>query len=495
MNNYYIRRRIYIVMLIAILCFTILIGRLIYINISMSDFINEKAYEQWTRNIPINSGRGKIYDRNGNIIVGNKRSLTLCSMNKQIKDKELTARKISSILNCDYELILNHLNKNVSVEIIKPEGRHIDIEVASQIAKLNLEGIYLATDSTRYYPYDDTLGQTLGFTNIDNEGLTGLEYLYNDYLKETDGALKIYTDAKGNLMDNMVSYYEASTPGMDIYLTIDINLTLMLDNIIKNVALKYDPKSIICGVCNVNTGEILGISQYPFYSIENYMSYNQEIYNRNYLVWKSYEPGSTFKIVTYSAGLEENKFNFNTQINCSGSRTIGSNTIHCWKRKGHGNQNCIQAIDNSCNCAFMDIGSWLGTSTFMKYIKAYGFGSKTGIDLLGETTGILFNENTMSNVDLAVSSFGQGLSATPIQLMMAMSCCVNGGNLLKPYVLKSVVDETQTEVYTSKVCKKRNVISQNTSELMRYALETVVSFGTGREFRIYKKNRYYLVIQ
>ena len=211
MNNYKIRRRILIVLLLSTICFIALIGRLCYINLSLSDFINKKAYEQWSRDIPINSGRGKIYDRNGKLIVGNKQSLTLVSINRQVKNKESTASLLASKLGCDYNKILAHLNKNVSVEIIKPEGRHIDIELASEIMKLDLEGIYLATDAVRYYPYIDSLGQTLGFTNIDNEGLTGLEYVYNDYLKENDGALKIYTDAKGNLMDNMVSYYSGAT--------------------------------------------------------------------------------------------------------------------------------------------------------------------------------------------------------------------------------------------------------------------------------------------
>lgn len=467
-------------MLVALFCFLILIGRLIYINIGMSDFINKKAYEQWSRDIPINSGRGKIYDCNGQLIVGNKRTLTVVSINRQIKNKEATANSIANVLKCDAKNILNHLEKNVSVEIIKPEGRHIQIDEANEIAKLNLDGIYLATDSTRYYPYNDLLGQTLGFTNIDNEGLTGLEYIYNDYLKENDGALKIYTDAKGNKMDNMVSYYSGATPGFDIYLSINLDVCRILDNIVKNAALKYNPKTIICGVSNVKTGQIVGISQYPFYDIENYKNYNQEIYNRNFLVWKSFEPGSTFKIVTYSAGLEEKKFNLNEHISCGGSRTIAGSTMHCWKRTGHGSLSMLEVIESSCNCGFMDIGSRLGISTFMNYVKKYGFGNKTGIDLLGESTGILFNQSKMGPVDLACASFGQGNSTTPIQLMMAMSACINGGNLLKPYLLNKVVDESNSLIYEGNTTIKRQVISKETSDIMKYSLESVVSAGTCR---------------
>lgn len=467
-------------MLIAIICFLTLVGRLIYINIGMSNFINKKAYEQWSRDIPINSGRGKIYDRKGQLIVGNKRTLTVVSINRQIKNKDECAKKIASVLKCDSDLILKHLAKNVSVEIIKPEARHISVDEASAIASLNLDGIYLATDATRYYPYTDLLGQTLGFTNIDNEGLTGLEYIYNDYLKESDGALKIYTDAKGNKMDNMVSYYSKATPGLDLYLSIDLDVCRILDNIVKNTALKYNPKTIICGVSNVKTGQIVGISQYPFYDIERYREYDQEIYNRNFLVWKSFEPGSTFKIVTYSAGIEEKKFNLNERINCTGSRTIAGSTMHCWKRKGHGSLSMLEVIENSCNCGFMDIGSRLGINTFMSYVKSYGFGSKTGIDLLGESTGILFNQATMGPVDLACASFGQGNSTTPIQLMMAMSACVNGGNLLTPYLLDRVVDQSNSLIYEASPKIKRRVISKETSDIMRYSLESVVAKGTSR---------------
>lgn len=463
-----------------ILCFLALITRLTFISFSMSSFINKKAYDQWTRNIPINSGRGAIYDRNGNLIVGNKMALTLASINKQVKNKEDAARQIATILGCDYSKIYNHLTKNVSVEMIKPEGRKIDLEKAKKIMSLNIDGIYLATDSTRYYPYTDMLGQTLGFTSIDNEGLTGIELTYNKYLNESDGALKIYTDAKGNAMHNMVSYYNGSTNGMDIYLTIDLEINKILDAIVKKNAQQYDPESIIAGAINVKTGEILGISQYPFYDIDHYQDYNQEVYNRNYLVWKSYEPGSTFKIVTYSAGLNENKFSLSEGVNCSGSTTIAGSTIHCWKRTGHGSQTYLEVIENSCNVGFMNIGARLGTNTLMNYIRNYGFGSKTGVDLLGESTGILFNEANMGPVELATSSFGQGNSVTPIQLMIAMSAAVNGGNLLKPYILKYVTDNSKSVVYEGRPSVKRQVISQEVSEQMRYALECVTALGTGR---------------
>lgn len=480
MQNYLIKKRIYIVMLISVICFLALIVRMAFITFGLSDFINQKAYEQWTRDIPVNNGRGKIYDRNGELIVGNKMALTLASINRQVSNKEDAAVKIATILDTDSEKILKHLNKKNSIEMIKPEGRKLSLAKAKAIMNLDIDGIYLATDASRYYPYSDMLGQTLGFTNIDNDGLTGLELTYNNYLQEKDGALKIFTDAKGNLMKNMVSYYNEAASGMDIHLTIDVKINQILDNIVKNAANKYEPESIIAGVMHAKTGEILGISQYPFYNIENYQAYDQEVYNRNFLSWKSFEPGSTFKIVTYSAALNEGLFQLSETFNCGGSLSIGGHNIRCWKRQGHGVQTYLEGIQNSCNIAFMRLGERLGKEKLMAYTRAFGFGSKTDIDLMGEATGILFKESTMGPTELATASFGQGNSATPIQLMQAMSSVINDGAVTKPKVLKYVSDSLDNILYENKSEVKRQVISKETSSIMRYALEMVSAKGTGR---------------
>lgn len=480
MQNYLIKKRIYIVMLISVICFLALIVRMAFITFGLSDFINQKAYEQWTRDIPVNNGRGKIYDRNGELIVGNKMALTLASINRQVSNKEDAAVKIATVLDTDSEKILKHLNKKNSIEMIKPEGRKLSLAKAKAIMNLDIDGIYLATDASRYYPYSDMLGQTLGFTNIDNDGLTGLELTYNNYLQEKDGALKIFTDAKGNLMKNMVSYYNEAASGMDIHLTIDVKINQILDNIVKNAANKYEPESIIAGVMHAKTGEILGISQYPFYNIENYQAYDQEVYNRNFLSWKSFEPGSTFKIVTFSAALNEGLFQLSETFNCGGSLSIGGHNIRCWKRQGHGVQTYLEGIQNSCNIAFMRLGERLGKEKLMAYTRAFGFGSKTDIDLMGEATGILFKESTMGPTELATASFGQGNSATPIQLMQAMSSVINDGAVTKPKVLKYVSDSLDNILYENKSEVKRQVISKETSSIMRYALEMVSAKGTGR---------------
>ena len=438
------------------------------------------AYEQWTRDIPIEGKRGKIYDRNGNLIVGNSLSPSVAVIKRQIKDKDYVAEQLSSILECDKGLILKHLNKNVSVELIKPEGRRISTEQAEKIVSLNMDGVYVVGDTKRIYPYGDALAHVLGFTGIDNQGIAGIEYIYNDYLKGANGALNIYTDAKGHLMPDMVSYYNEASKGFDIYLTIDINIQLIVENIIKEAVKQYEPEEMMVLVEEPNTGEILAMASYPTFDPANWKNYSQEIYNRNLTIWKSFEPGSTFKIVTYSAGIEEEKIRINDTFYDPGYRMVGGVRIKDWKAGGHGSQTFLEVLQNSCNPGFMEIGFRLGTAKLYDYIEAYGFGEKTGIDLLGESKGIVFNEDKVGPVELATSSFGQGNSTTPIQLTNALSASINGGNLLQPFVLKKITNELDDVVLEKKPIIKRRVISENTSAIMRYSLETVSALGTGR---------------
>ena len=364
--------------------------------------------------------------------------------------------------------------------MIKPEGRRITEEQAKKIVSLNMDGVYVVGDTKRYYPYGASLAHVLGFTGIDNQGLTGIEYIYNDYLKGANGALNIYTDAKGHLMPDMVSYYNEASKGFDIYLTIDINIQLIVENIIKEAVKQYNPEEMMILVEEPDTGEILAMASYPSFDPANWRNYSQEIYNRNLNIWKSFEPGSTFKIVTYSAGIEEGKIRLNDTFYDPGYRMVGGARIKDWKAGGHGTQTFLQVLQNSCNPGFMEIGFRLGKEKLYDYIDAYGFGEKSGIDLLGESTGIVFNEDRVGPVELATSSFGQGNSTTPIQLTNAMSAAINGGNLLKPYVLKKVVNELGDVVLENTPIIKRKVISENTSAIMRYSLESVAALGTGR---------------
>lgn len=479
-KDFLTKKRIIIFIILIFTVGFILTVRLGYVMFYLTNKISPMAYNQWTRDVPIEGKRGNIYDRNGNLIVGNSLSPSVAVIKRQIKDKEFVTEQLSTILNCDKGLIKKHLEKNVSVELIKPEGRRISKEQAEKIVGLNMDGVYVVGDTKRFYPYGDSLAHVLGFTGIDNQGICGIEYIYDDYLKGQNGALNIYTDAKGHLMPDMVSYYNEASQGLDIYLTIDINIQLIIENVIKEAIRKYNPEEMTILVEDPYTGEILAMASYPSFDPANWKEYPQEIYNRNLAIWKSFEPGSTFKIVTFSAGIEEKEFGLNETFYDPGFRMVGGARIKDWKAGGHGVQTFLEVLQNSCNPGFMEIGFRLGKTKLFNYINAYGFGEKSGIDLLGEAKGIVFKESKVGPVELATSSFGQGNSATPIQLTNAMSAAINGGQLMKPYVLKTIKNELGDIVFENKKTVKRNVISKETSDIMRYSLEHVSALGTGR---------------
>ncbi len=474
------KKRIFIVTIFFILLFSALVIKLGLITFIDADRINILADELWKRDIPVQSSRGLIYDRNGTVIVGNKLAYTVASINRQVKDKEQTAQTLAEILNCKKSDILKHLNKNNSLEIIKPEGRRITDEQAKKINSLGLEGIYLTADSERYYPYGSTLGQVLGFCGIDMQGLSGIEYQYEDFLTSQKGALSIYTDAKGNLMHDTTSVYKASTPGMNIYLTIDMNLQQILDGVINNAIAQYNPDQVMGLIVDTESGEVLAMTSYPYFEPSHYQDYDASIYNRILPIFYSFELGSTFKIFTYSVALELGLFDMNDFFYCRGSNTVADRKIRCWKAGGHGSQTFLEVIQNSCNPGFMELGRRIGVENFYKYLELYGFTEKTGIDIQGEQKGIVMNQKNCGPVELATQSFGQTSAYTPIQLVMAAIAATNGGTLLQPYLLKEIHSYTDEILYQNKRKTKRQVISEKTSNLMRYALENVCALGTGR---------------
>ena len=276
-KDFLAKKRIVLFILLVFILGVILIIRLGYVMFYLTNKIAPMAYEQWTRDIPIEGKRGNIYDRNGNLIVGNSLSPSVAVIKRQITNKEYVIEQLSTILNCDRNLILKHVNKNVSVELIKPEGRRITKEQAEKIVALNMDGVYVVGDTKRYYPYGDALAHVLGFTGIDNQGIAGIEYIYNDYLKGENGSLNIYTDAKGHLMPDMVSYYNEAGKGFDIYLTVDINIQLIVENIIDEAVKQYNPEEMIILVEEPNTGEILAMASYPSFDPANWKEFSQEL--------------------------------------------------------------------------------------------------------------------------------------------------------------------------------------------------------------------------
>lgn len=465
--------------LIFIFAFTAIMVRFAYVKIIKGNSYYSLALDLWTREAPTKGVRGNIYDRNGNLIVGSYLTPTIVAVPKQVEDKEKAASILANILEVNKQDILKHLNKKVSVEIIKPEGRYISIDQATRIINKNIKGIYVVCDSKRSYPYNEMLAPIVGVVGSDNQGITGIEYIYDSYLKGSLGGLQIYTDAHGNTIDDLSSYYKPALSGADVYLTIDLKIQLILERLLDNAYVKYNYDEAIMIAVNPKTSEVLGMASRPTFNPEKYLDYEEEVYNRNLPIWKCYEPGSVQKIITYAAGLEENVFQLDEIYHDPGYLVIDGTKIRDWKAGGHGTETYLQVIQNSCNPGFMTIGLRLGKERLFKYIRDFGLGQKTGIDLLGESSGILFNEEKIGNVELATASFGQGNAVTAIQLVNAASAAVNGGVLHQPYILDKIVKND--EIILNKEPKIiRRVISEETSNKVCYALESVASLGTAR---------------
>ncbi|MDE5539255.1 MAG: stage V sporulation protein D, partial [Bacilli bacterium] len=433
------------------------------------------------RELPIKADRGEIVDRNGVVLASNITTVSLVVVPGQIDDAEAVAQDLSRILKSDYKDMLRHVTKSTSIERVHPEGRQLSYDIAEEINKLGYDGVYLLKESKRYYPYETVLSHALGYVGIDNQGLSGIELYYDDYLTGADGAIKYFSDGKGNKLE-LTEVYEAPTSGITVGLTIDINLQLAIENELDNVMAKYSPEQGLILAMNPKTGEILGMASRPNFNSNSYQNYETEVINRNLPIWMTYEPGSTFKIITLSAALEEKTINlFKDTFHDSGAINVDGATIHCWKHGGHGSQTMLQVVENSCNPGFVSIGQTLGTEKLMSYIDKYGFGDKTGIDLNGESEGILFKPEAMGPVELATTSFGQGISVTPIQQIRAVSAAINGGTLYTPYIVGTFL-ESETNSIIKKIEPEpvRQVISAETSSLVRYALESVVANGSGK---------------
>lgn len=468
-------KRIKLIFLISLLVFFLILLKVFYIQVIEYKKLNKLANELWSRNLTVQADRGKILDRNGKVIVDNVTTVGLYLVPNQIIDKEDTARKLSSIIGNNYEEMLKHVSKKTSVERVHPEGRNLSFEIANKINDLNIDGVYLLKESKRNYIYGNILSHVIGFTGIDNQGLSGLELKYNKELTGINGSIKYYSDGKGKRL-NIPEIYDEPINGKDINLTIDLDIQLSLENELNQAYKKYNADGAIGIVMNPNTAEILAMSSIPSFNPSNYKNYSEEVINRNLAIWANFEPGSTFKILTLTSAINEGIVNiFEDHYYDSGKIKVANATLHCWRHKGHGDQTYVQVVENSCNPGFVNLGLKLGKDTLFDYIDKFGFGKKTGIDLNGEGTGIIFKRDKIGPVELATTAFGQGISVTALQQVTAVSAVINGGNLYKPYIVSSV-----GETKYSPTLKKYNLIKKETSELVKYALESVVANGSGR---------------
>lgn len=476
-----INERIKITFLVMLILFIFIILRVFYIQVFDYKKLNEYASDLWSRDLPIEANRGLILDRNGVVLADNLTTTSLVLIPNQIKEKEKATEELSEILNVSYDEMQKHVYKKTSIERVHPEGRRLSYDIAEKISNLKLEGVYLVKEAKRYYPYGNLLSHSLGYVGIDNQGLSGLELEYDKYLTGKSGAIKYFSDAKGNKL-NVSDVYVEPQDGMNLYLTIDINIQKSIERELDNIVDMFSPDMALAVVMNPKTGEILGMGSRPDYNPNTYQKYSQDVLSRNLPVWSSYEPGSTFKIITMATSVEEKIIDIeNDHFYDSGSVNVDGSVLKCWKAGGHGDQTFLQVLQNSCNPGFVKLGQMLGKERLFSYIKKFGFGEKTGVDLNGEGQGILFPLEKVGNVELSTTAFGQGVSVTPIQQVTAVSAVVNGGYLYKPFIVKSIAEkETNSIIQETSKTLVRKVISSKTSAIMRHALESVVAKGGGK---------------
>ncbi len=473
-------------------------GRLFYIQCINADFYQQKAYEQQTRDRLISPKRGDILDRQGEKLATVNTAASVSVIHSQIKDYEGTAKILAEKLDLDYNDVLEKVNQKVALVRIKTK---VDKELAQEIADLNLAGVMIDEDIKRVYPFSDLASQVIGFVGKDNQGIIGLESKYEEYLKGEKGKIMTETDGIGREFKNSQQTRVAPVDGSNLVTSLDVNIQQYAQQIIEKCVISKNAKRGSIIVMNPQNGEVYAMANYPDFDLNDPFTINnselaaqwdsmsQKDKNdalnqmwRNFTINDTYEPGSTFKVVTSASGLEEGVVTVNDTFNCGGGRTVAERYIKCWRSpRSHGTETFVEGVQNSCNPVFMDVAARLGSDKFYEYMIKYGFAEKTGIDLPGEAVGIMHKKENIGPVELATMSFGQSFQITPLQLLRAISATVNGGYLITPHFALRLQDSEGTVVKTFEYEKGRQVISTQTSETMKEILESVVAVGTGNK--------------
>lgn len=464
------------------LLFAALVVKLFQVQIIRNPELTEKAMENWDRELPFAGVRGEILDRSGRKIIGNKVAPTLYFMPSQNRDIPAAAAALAPLIGADKSRLEEQMSKRASIIKLAPEGKNIPYDTAIQIGRLGIPGLYTGVDYVRDYPYGNMLSRLVGFTGYDNQGLAGIEYEYEKVLTGKGEKIRMFTDARGNPLPHVGDGWIRGKAGANIELTIDLRIQEIVERELSQAMLKYDADQALAIVMDPGTGEILALASAPNFDPSDYASVDPSIYNRNLPVWMTFEPGSTFKIITLASALEEGVVNLKEDSFFDpGHVTVGGARLRCWKREGHGPQTFLEVVENSCNPGFIELGRRVGPDKLTEYIRNFGFGSTTGSGIAGEASGILFSKEAYGPVEHATTSFGQGISVTPIQQAQAVAAAVNGGRLMQPYIVKRIVDpETGKEIERSEPVVKRQVISEEASGKVREALESVVANGSGR---------------
>lgn len=485
-----LQKRLLSVSLAIAFIFCVIAGRFFYIQAIWGGALVIRASDQWNREVPVIAARGKIYDRDGDVLAGNKNTYSVFVRPAAVEDKQCCADILAGIFSLDGQEVLSKISRTGVSEVTVTT--HADGDKVKQLAEYGLSGVYFSRDNTRVYTYGEALCQVLGFTSTDGTGISGLEKYYNSLLSGENGEILYATDIIGIEREGAAIVYSPAQDGSGIMLTIDSEIQLSAEEAVRRVYASSGAKAASCIVLDPQTFEVLALANYPSYNLNDVPRGDTEKlndYSRNRLVVDIYEPGSTFKIITAAADLEEylrgNTAAFSPQHVFSSSRTrsVDGTTIKCWsdhKNGKHTNQNLALALNNSCNPCFTDIALSLGKDTFYSYLSAFGFGNVTGIDFSGEAAGMLLPQSMVKNCDLARIGFGQTVAVTGLQLACAAAAAVNGGNYYVPRLVRGIVSPDGQKQLFAPVLKNK-VISEEASRMLAEMLEGVVSDGSGKK--------------
>lgn len=498
MNNVLtINRKMLLIYVMGIILVCIVAtGKLAYIMIFKSEYYTEKALDVQERQRKIKAPRGKILDRNGKVIASNKTVCTISVIYNQVKEPEKVIKMLASELQMEEKDVRKKVEKISSREKIKS---NVDKKTGDKIREYNLSGVKVDEDYKRYYPYESLASKVLGFTGADNQGIIGLEVKYEKYLKGMDGLILTPTDTRGIEMENALEQREEPVPGNNLTTTIDVNIQQYAEQIAYNTLEAKGANYVSIIVMNPNNGEVLAMVNAPEFNLNEPYKLNYEISGedkkkkkqdllnkmwRNQCINDTYEPGSTFKVVTATAALENNVVTLDSRFSCPGFRIVDDRKIRCHKTTGHGAETFLQGTMNSCNPVFIDVGLKVGVKNFYKELDKLGLLQKTGIDIPGEAGTIIHQIKNVGNVELATMSFGQSFQITPVQYLVTASAVVNGGKLVTPhFALKAEnVEGDLVEKFGYK--EKKGVVSKETSDTMKYVLEKVISEGTGSKGQV-----------
>ncbi|HJB30283.1 MAG TPA: peptidoglycan glycosyltransferase [Candidatus Blautia faecavium] len=474
-----------------------LLGRLIYLMGFRSDYYYEKAQDLHERERDIKAERGEILDATGKVLAANKTVCTISVIHSQIEEPEKVISILSKELDMEEEEVRKRVEKVSSIERIKT---NVDKEVGDAIRDYGLEGVKVDEDYKRYYPYGSLASKVLGFTGGDNQGIIGLEVKYEETLKGVSGKILTTTDARGVEIDEIGESRIDPVPGDNLQISLDISIQEFAEQAAKKVMEEKQAERVSILLMNPQNGEIYACVNVPEFDLNDPFTLNtqmdtssmsqeekQDLLNqmwRNPCLNDTYEPGSTFKIITMSAGLEEGVVSLEDQFFCPGYKVVDDRRIHCAKRTGHGAQTFVEGAQNSCNPVFIEVGLRLGVKNYYKYFRQFGLLKKTGIDLPGEAGTIMHKEENMGNVELATVSFGQSFQITPIQLAATVSALINGGNRITPHFGVNIQSPDGSYVKKIEYPVETGIISEETSRTVREILESVVSQGSGKNAKI-----------